>query len=212
MSTNMSAQLKPYLFIFSKRDRMSVAILQQIVHFPAREEIKLICIEPIHLWFRNFAALAKVVKSVPTMFIMSEQKFISGFEIMNWIKDKTTELGGPIGAPTADELEGVSESEFGKGSIVSDIYSYLKEDDDNLQKTDAGMSIMHSYASIAAAYSGPPSKDVPVPAGMGGAKPNPFSTTSAGRTAKEREFDKEMQRKMAERDRDVPGPPRRIGS
>lgn len=211
MTSNMATQVKPYVFIFSKRDRMSVAILQQILHFPAREEIKLICIEPIDKWFRDFAALAKVVKSVPTMFIMPEQRFVTGFEIINWLKEKTVEMGGPIGVPSADMLEGVSEGDFGKSSIVSDIYSYVKDANDNLQLGNSGMENMHSYASITAAYSGPPSEDRAPPPGT--ARPNPFASGSGGsaRSTKEKEFDREMARKMAERDAGIPQPISRIG-
>lgn len=90
--------------------------------------------------------LPKIVSSVPTLFLINKNKIIVGDDIYQHIKPreeyKTKQSTQFNGEPLAFSL-----SEM--GTIMSDNYSYLDQNSDDLSaKGNGGMRQMHSFVSI----------------------------------------------------------------
>lgn len=202
---------KPYILCFSKRCKLSVASLQQLCKSQICPRIKLINVVPVSEFRKQFPSLASQIKNVPTLIDTEVGEKFEGFQVLNWIKDKTKELGGSIeeDAPFLPGMVELVEGEVGKG-IVSDTYSYITEISDELSTSDVGMKIGHSYAGFDDAYSGPPSVDRP-PAPDARKPIGGMSGGNNTKTAKQMESDRRMEELLARRNAEVPQPPTRIG-
>lgn len=208
----MQMEHKPYLLCYGKRCKLSVAALQQLCRTPICQQVKLINVVPVADFRKRYPSLA-FIKSVPVVIDTTDGSKHENFQVLNWIREKTTELGVSVeeDAPYLPGMVELVEGEVGKG-IVSDTYSYITEDKvDDLRESDVGMNIGHSYAGFDLAYSGPPSVDRP-PAPD---RRRPIGISSSGgnttKSAKQAELDRRMEALMERRNAEVPQPPVRIG-
>lgn len=207
----MQMEKTPYLLFFSKSCKLSVAALQQLCRTPLCPQVKLINVVPVAEFRKRYPSLA-FIKSVPIVIDTTDGSKHEKFQVLNWIREKTKELGASVeeDAPFLPGMVELVEGEVGKG-IVSDTYSYITEDIvDNLRESDVGMNIGHSYAGLELAYSGPPSIDrPPAPDGR-----RPIGLNSGGgavKSAKQTEIDRRMEALMERRNAEVPQAPVRIG-
>jgi len=193
-----------------------VGALKALSQSPICPSVQLIRVDPPKKFREDYPAVAKLVVAVPTLIFVASLDKIEGFEVVNWIVEETNRQGGPIAKAEnmGPEIEGIFSGE-NKSGIASDSYSFLPpvtEIKDNLAQTNNGMHIIHSYATISAAYSGQPN----APGGdiIRGTSNQPPMIPSGNRTAKEREMDKRISDLQNARNNDpgIPKPVNRLGS
>ncbi len=208
-----------------------MAFLEELARSPFVGEFRFVCVDANEMGVRP--ALPPAVRAVPTLMIAGEHEPRVDAAVMNWLSERRLRDrsgvatvgpagartggggGGRPGAPAATAVDAGPSAWGGSDMMMSggdEGFAYIN---DNTNPTDSGavrmagnMASFHDIGAMVA----PDARTMPgAMLVAGGAGAGAGAGAAAGGSEKSRAMTSAMEALRAARDRDVPGPVRRIG-
>lgn len=143
------------ILYYSNYCQSSKKIIKEIVSSNMQKEMHFLCVDNrqqlngrIYILLKNGQRILmpKEVTRTPTLFLISKNQIIVGENIRQFLKPKQTFKKM---VSTKNNMEPLCFSSYEMGSCLSDSYSYLDQNSDEMSaKGDGGLRQMHSFAQI----------------------------------------------------------------